>query len=126
MVFEISNILEFKIDDIKNIYHCGISKKWAIPNTFLIVVFDLVGNRFFEEMTTVCGATGSAHINQNPNPWGKFNKHNTFQYKVITQTVFNNFKWVDLMEPYWKCMQKDTTQLDLNKIKRYFNMIIFA
>jgi len=72
-------------------------------------------------MTTSLGTNGSACIS----PQLISNKNNRFQYKVITQAVFGNVSWKELMQHYWNCEKEEATQLDTLLLNRYCNLRSF-
>jgi hypothetical protein len=103
-VVEVATSLEF--DTFNRIYYCGTRLKWTTPNALLIVIEDNPYNRFYEEMACEDGACGTNYLVKPLGPGGPYsiaNKHNTFHYKVIAQTVYDalNNDWDRIADESW-------------------------
>lgn len=103
-VCETAKILEF--DSFNKVYFCGTRLKYGIPNCLLIVVDELPGNRFYDEMINEGGCTGGGYLLNKPGhayPWMPAYRIYHFHYKVITKAVFDGLKndWNRIADESW-------------------------
>lgn len=110
---EISEILEFSREDVINCFFCGVSSKWGLPNTLLVVIKNNCTNRFQNEMNTIDGCGGSAYVDKlvskRAGVWDSANRKYQFRYRVMFESIFNgassynvifDHEWVNDNDPY--------------------------
>lgn len=101
-LLELSIMLRFSLEDVKKVFYCGVSQKWYIPNSLLVVIKDDDSNWYTKEMSDVKGCYGSGYL---PNrivgsPWTRINKPYHFVYSVIFERVYDKSYWFDLLPPH--------------------------
>jgi hypothetical protein len=126
-LLEIISIMELE-GGIENIFFCGKSSKWSVPNTLLVVVKDenVKCNRFYEELQSANG-NGSAYLSGCPqNPWGQAWKPYQFSYRVITDIVFKGRVLSELISDRWEYRTSETVIDIYDEMMRIYRISAFV